>query len=184
MTLPASYSWLMSEPAPRMLVEALKLHGTVETPGRADNPIILGWAAELGLERVFTADSIPWCGLFMALVAKRADKPLPPKPLWALNWARWGEDGGQPELGDVLVFIRTYRDRGGHLKTGGHVGLYVGEDPSCYHVLGGNQSDAVTIAPIAKGRLRACRAYYAVGKPASARPIVLAATGAVSTDEG
>jgi uncharacterized protein (TIGR02594 family) len=112
--------------------------------------------------------------LFMAIVAKRADKPLPPKPLWALNWARWGEDGGQPELGDVLVFQRA---------GGGHVGLYVGEDHDAYHCLGGNQRDAVTITRILKGRLHAVRSYYAVGKPTSARPIVLTATGTISENE-
>jgi uncharacterized protein (TIGR02594 family) len=128
MTLPAAYAWLTREPAPRMLLEALKLHGTVEVPGKASSPVILGWARELGLSRVYTADAIPWCGLFMALVAKRADKPVPRNPLWALNWSTWGDDGGQPELGDVLTFIRTSRDRDGNLRTGGHVGLYVGED--------------------------------------------------------
>lgn len=174
MTLPAAYAWLEKEPAPRMLVEALKLYGTVETPGKGSNPTILAWAKEVGLERIYTADSVPWCGLFMAVVAMRAGKRLPHAPLWALNWARWGEDGGQPELGDVLVFTRP---------GGGHVGLYVGEDDYTYHVLGGNQRDAVTIARVPKARLYACRAYYAVGRPANVRPIVLTAGGEISTDE-
>ena len=173
-TLPSAYARLASEPGPRMLTEALRLYGTVETPGAADNPIILAWAREVGLERVYTADATPWCGLFLAVIAARAGKRLPAKPLWALSWARWGEDGGQPELGDVLVFIRP---------GGGHVGLYVGEDERAYHVLGGNQRDAVTIARIDKERLYACRAYYAVGRPANVRPIVLQASGEMSANE-
>jgi uncharacterized protein (TIGR02594 family) len=173
MTLPAAYAWLADEPGPRMLAEALKLHGTLETPGWRDNPVIMAWAKETGV-RGYSADSVPWCGLFMAVVALRAGKEPPPKPLWALNWARWGENGGQPELGDVLVFVRP---------GGGHVGLYVGEDGIAYHVLGGNQSNAVSIARINKDRLYACRAYFAVGKPANVRPVLLEASGRVSADE-
>lgn len=176
-SLPAAYAWLAREAAtghPLMLVEALRLFGTVEVPGAASSPIILGWAKEVGLERVYTADATAWCGLFLAVVAHRARKTLPNGPLWALNWGKWGQDGGQPELGDVLVFIRP---------GGGHVGLYVGEDAHAYHVLGGNQSDAVTIARIGKSRLRACRQLYDIGRPTNVRPIVLGASGALSTDE-
>lgn len=172
--LPSAYSWLTREPGPKMLLEGLKLYGTLEAPGVANNPTILAWAKEVGLAASYTADSIPWCGLFMALLAKRAGKPLPRKPLWALDWATWGQDAGQPEIGDVLVFVRD---------GGGHVALYVGEDAGAYHVLGGNQGDAVTITRIAKARLRAARHLYEIGEPANARPIILAATGAISENE-
>lgn len=172
--LPA-YRWLGNlGPLPRMVTEALNLYGTIETPGAANNAKILEWAQETGLRNVYTADSIPWCGLFMAVVAKRAGKPLVSSPLWALSWSKFGEQGGQPRLGDVLTFRRN---------GGGHVALYIGEDSTCYHVLGGNQSDAVTITRIRKERLHAVRRHYAVGMPASAKPYVLAATGAVSENE-
>lgn len=39
--LPSTYAWLGGEPGPRMLLEALKLFGTLEAPGNADNPTIL-----------------------------------------------------------------------------------------------------------------------------------------------
>lgn len=172
--LPA-YRWLNSVgPLPRMVVEGLRLLGTVETPGQGNNPTILAWAKETGLQRVYTADSIPWCGLFMAVVAQRAGKPLVSSPLWALSWSKFGTAGGQPRLGDILTFKRN---------GGGHVGLYIGEDSTCYHVLGGNQSDAVTITRIRKERLHAVRRHYAIGMPASAKPYVLAATGVVSENE-
>lgn len=171
--LPAAFQWLEKEPGPQMLLEALKLFGTVEAPGKVDSPIIIAWAKEVGLERVYTADAIPWCGLFMAVCAKRAGKLLPAKPLWALSWGTWGQDGGQPELGDVLVFIRP---------NGGHVGFYVGEDASYYYVLGGNQRDAVSIARIPKERLRACRQEYQ-SKPSNVRTVILAGAGPVSRNE-
>lgn len=172
--LPAPYAWLAKEAGPRMLSEGLATYGTVEVPGRGSNPTILAWAQEVGLERVYTADSIPWCGLWMTVVAFRAGKWIPRRPLWALSWASWGDDGGQPELGDVLVFVRP---------SGGHVGLYVGEDASAYHVLGGNQGDAVTISRVAKARLRACRAWFRRNAPANVRPIILASDGSLSENE-
>ena len=69
MTLPTKYQWLAQEGAPKMLVEALKLYGTIETPGEGNNPTILKWADEIGgtVEDVYRADSIPWCGLFAAV---------------------------------------------------------------------------------------------------------------------
>lgn len=169
-----AYAWLSKEPGPKMLVEALKLYGVTEKAGAADNPEILAWAKELGL-RSYTSDSIPWCGLFMAIVAKRAGKPLPAVPLKALAWATWGTKSQHPALGDVLTFTR---------KGGGHVGLYVGEDDTHYHVLGGNQGDAVNIKRIEKTRMYDVRRFYKTGTPANARPIKLsAATGEVSTSE-
>jgi uncharacterized protein (TIGR02594 family) len=173
--LPKQYRWLEEIPAlPRMVAEGLKLYGTLEVPGAGNNPTIKGWAREVGLQNVYTADSIPWCGLFMAVVAMRADKPFVSSPLWALSWSKFGVEAGQPRLGDVLTFVR---------KGGGHVGLYIGEDNSSYHVLGGNQSDAVTITRILKQRLyRVRRPAYKV-MPSSAQPHLLAATGEVSVNE-
>jgi hypothetical protein len=46
--LPSQHAWLANEPGPKMHVEALKEFGTLETPGTADNPKVLAWAAETG----------------------------------------------------------------------------------------------------------------------------------------
>lgn len=173
--LPQQYRWLNDVATPpRMIQEALKLFGTIETPGAGNNPTIIAWAKEAGLQKVYTADAVPWCGLFMAVVAYRAGKFPPTSPLWALSWSKFGVEAGQPRLGDVLTFTR---------KGGGHVGLYVGEDQNAYHVLGGNQGDAVSFTRIGKERLhRVRRPPYKV-MPASAQPIILGANGPVSTNE-
>lgn len=175
MALPAQYAWLAKETGPRMLVEALKLFGTVEAAGSRDNPTIMGWAAEIGLTKTYSHDSIPWCGLFIGVVAKRAGKEVVDSPLWALSWAGFGNQVvGNPMLGDVLTFKRD---------GGGHVALYVGEDAGAYHCLGGNQSDQVCISRIAKSRFyRARRPIYNV-QPANVRKIVLASNGKLSSNE-
>lgn len=160
-----------------MLVEALKLYGVLESPGTSDNPLIISWAKEIGgsVEQVYKADSIPWCGLFIGVVAKRAGKELPKSPLWALSWATFGSYTEEAMLGDVLVFTR---------KGGGHVALYVGEDNVCYHCLGGNQSDKVSITRITKNRLYTVRRpIWKVAQPANVRKIILDPSGEISENE-
>lgn len=179
--LPAQYKWLENEPGPRILVEGLKTYGTAETPGPGSNPSILQWAEDAGLDRVYKADSTAWCGLWMAYVAKQAGWDDPYNPLWARNWLNFGTPQKIAGLGDVLVFARG---------NSGHVGLYVGEDAGstyssgAYHVLGGNQSDRVMIKRIAKNRLLGIRRCpWRVNQPGNIRPVKLAASGTLSTNE-
>jgi uncharacterized protein (TIGR02594 family) len=173
-TLPAAYRWLLTlTPLPRLIAEALKLYGVTEARGTADNPSIVAWAREAGCP-AYRVDSQPWCGLFMAVIAKRAGKPIPDGPLWALNWQHFGTASPRPSLGDVLVFQRP---------SGGHVGLYVGEDATAFHVLGGNQGDRVCILRVGRDRLKTVRRPVYASMPATVRPVHLAATGAVSTNE-
>lgn len=78
-------------------------------------------------------------------------------------------------LGDILTFKRN---------GGGHVTMYVGEDAGAYHCLGGNQSDKVCIARIAKGRLHSvARPIFKVAQPPNIRKIRLAASGTISRNE-
>jgi uncharacterized protein (TIGR02594 family) len=177
MTIPADYRWLTKlSPLPRMVQEAMDLYGTVELGGAANSPKIIGWAKEIGgdLKEAYKADSIPWCGLFMAVVAKRAGKTPVKDPLWALNWGKFGVPAGQPVLGDVLTFVRP---------GGGHVAIYVGEDPDAYHVLGGNQSDCVCFTRIDKDRLKQARRPLYMNKPATAVPYILSSKGKMSRNE-
>lgn len=181
--VPQRYAWLRSAGVlPRHLTVALNLIGTVETAGAANNPIIMAWAKrcrEAGVNvSGYTADSVPWCGLFMAycmVVAGRAEEAkLIGGTLWALNWSKFGTEGGQPELGDVLTFTRN---------GGGHVGIYIGEDTGYFHLLGGNQSDRVNIMRIAKSRMNRCRQPLYQNKPVSAKVRILSAVGEVTDNE-
>lgn len=177
--LPAAYRWLAAEPAPRMLLEGLKTYGTLEGPGAEDNPVIMGWAKEVGVAKIadaFTSDAVPWCGLWMAVIAHRAGKPVNPNALWARSWLSWGNKvSGEPVLGDVLVFRRG--------KTSGHVGLYAGEDATHFHVLGGNQGDAVSILRLDRDRLLGARNLYQIAQPRTCRRVLLEPTGVISTNE-
>jgi uncharacterized protein (TIGR02594 family) len=169
MPVPKSYNYLLEPEMPRMIQEAVKLYGILETPGSRNNPTIMAWAKEVGgsVKSEYIADSVPWCGLFMAVVAKRADYEPPKDPLWALNWTtfgKWVKKGPKPNspaIGDVLVFTRS---------GGGHVGLYVGQDSTYYYILGGNQSDRVNISKRRKNTLyTARRPNWRVSQPTTVK---------------
>lgn len=193
--LPANYAWLNTIGLlPRVITEALKEYGVKETAGGANSPVIMGWAAEVGRDAIgytYTADSVPWCGLFAAVICDRAGKTVPTGPLYALNWSGFGTavairkglnvnnpliflPGKAASLGDVLVFRR---------EGGGHVGFYIGEDANYFCVLGGNQSDSVSITWIAKSRCVSVRRPAYTSAPASVKPYRLARSGAISTNE-
>lgn len=178
-TLSKKYEWAYLKTEPKQIVEAFEHFGCKEGLAENNNPTIIKWAREVGgkVADVYKQDSIPWCGLFAAVVIQRSRgaKEVVKDPLWALNWGTYGVKADKPSFGDVLVFIR---------KGGGHVGFYIAEDASAYHVLGGNTSDSVSITRILKTRLYiARRPVYKLGKPRSVRPVYTDASGEVSTNE-
>lgn len=180
--LPAQYQWLDKEPGPKMLLEGLSHYGCLECKDKNNNPEIIKWAKEIGgkVADVYLADEIPWCGLFMSICAKRAGYELPKDPLWALNWGTFGTQQTVAMLGDVLTFVRKTSTG----STAGHVAMYVGEDDTAYHTLGGNQSDCVCITRMPKSRLYAIRrADFKIGQPKNVRKIILASTGKLSVNE-
>lgn len=195
--IPAKYALLSSVGVlPRVITYGLALLGTNEIPGAGSNPVILSWDNEVnakfpGKISGMVNDGVPWCGLFVALVTTRAGKTPVTNPLWARNWQGFGEpvgvnrgsesaprlefvEGRKASLGDVLVFVRP---------GGGHVGFYIAEDATAYHVLGGNQSDSVSITRVAKARCIAVRRPPMTTPPASMKPYRVAASGAMSANE-
>lgn len=157
---PAALPWL---------AEAHRLLGTREVKGAASNPAILDWAARGG--HFYGADEVPWCGLFVAhcLATTLPEEPQPARPLAARNWLSFGAEVA-PQLGAVMVFRR-----GAPKGWQGHVGFLWAEDDEAYHILGGNQSDAVTIARIARDRLLGARWPRQVPAPGLRRVFATAA---------
>jgi uncharacterized protein (TIGR02594 family) len=173
-----SYSYLKNEKSPRILIEALKYLGVKEIVGTKHNPVILNWAKELDIENVYNSDEIAWCGLFMAYVCHKAGLETGftnQQSLWALNWNKFGAKTSVAMLGDVLTFKR---------KSGGHVGIYVGEDDACYHVLGGNQNNSVSIVRIEKTRISQIRrTKWKIKQPDNVRVVKLENNGKISENE-
>lgn len=169
------YDYLNRESGPKVIDEALRLFGTKEIKGPKHNKVIMDWAADLGLKE-YTADEIAWCGLFTAIVVKRAGFEPVKNPLWALNWNNFGNKVDIAMKGDILVFKRD---------GGGHVGFYVGEDPNYYHVLGGNQSDMVNIMKLHKSRVVGIRRCpWKISQPTNVRRVILGENNQeISTNE-
>ncbi len=176
--LPAQYEWLYYEATKiPMLKNALDLYGTKETVGPRSNPEILAWARELGgwQRSIFTNDDVPWCGLFMAVVAQRSGYRPPPNWQRAMAWSSFGVMQKRPKLGDTVTFTRP---------GGGHAGIYVGEDKKNFHILGGNQSNEVNIIGIPMTRFySASRPRFLGSPPRNIRTILLQPNGRISHNE-
>lgn len=123
---------------------AYSLNGTKEFAGKQNNSTIIGWAKKIGgwIASFYKEDSIPWCGLFVAHCMKEAGFPVKQDALSALSWSDY-ERSCEPCLGAIMVFKRP---------GGGHVGFYVAEDDTAYHILGGNQGDKVSVVRVGKDR--------------------------------
>jgi len=148
---------------PRWLTLARTDLGIRETPGVANNPVLMkrfaGITKALGI--AYNADSVPWCGAIMAWWMTQCQLTPPAIAVRAKSWASWGSALAADRLapGAVLVFERA---------GGGHVTLYLGEDSTHYHCLGGNQGDAITITRIEKSRCVARR--WPKGEPVTGVP--------------
>lgn len=173
------YDYLRDDDIPRAVREAVKYIGVREFVGEDHNPIIIDWGKEIlpYLGIAYNSDETPWCGLFVGMCVNRAGfKPIH-LCLRAKEWLKFGWARETPEIGNILVFNRA---------RGGHVGFYVGEDKYYYHVLGGNQGDAVKVARIEKKRLceNGIREIpWKVAKPKGAVRKFLTPDGEVTHDE-
>lgn len=157
---------------PRWLTIARGHIGTREIPGPKHNAKIIGWLQRL--KSWVKDDETPWCGTFCAAVMQEAGLPYPAMFLRARAWSDYGSNLRTTHLapGAILVFSR---------QGGGHVGFYVGEDATAYHVLGGNQSNMVNVTRILKNRCIATR--WPKGEPVVGGPVRLAANGDLSRNE-
>lgn len=133
------------------VTEARRLLGTKETLGKASNPVIMDWAKDLDI--AYSGDDVAWCGLFVAHCMK-VGAPLDPQNFNRLSSRAWGDYGRavQPCYGAIVTFWRGSRD-----GWTGHVGILIGEDATAWQIIGGNQSDSVSITRMAKDRALAFR---------------------------
>lgn len=155
------------------MVEASAIRGLHE---QRDNSRLRGWF-DKSVAWIDPRET-PWCGAFVATCHRKAAPGivLPDNPLGARQWRNFGEEC-EPVFGATLVFWRISKS---HWV--GHVGFYHGEDDTHYHVLGGNQANAVTVTRIRKDRLLASR--WPVDVPVTGRRIFVTPAGVpISTNE-
>ena len=145
------------------ITEAKRHLGTKEIPGAKHEPKILQWWKAIKRGGIKT-DEVPWCAAFVGgcleavgIVSSRFES--------AKSYTAWGRKLMSPLPGCVVVFERN---------GGGHVAFLLGQDKSGNLVcIGGNQGNAVTVAPFAK--LRAIGYFWPISVPlpmTSALPLI------------
>lgn len=133
-----------------------------ELAGAADNPHIQAWLSECGFGPQ-AHDEVPWCAAFVRHVAWLTCCPVPQFPARARSWLTVGEPIGldQARPGwDLVVLARSAGPWPGPevLDAPGHVGWFAYQDTDGQILLlGGNQSNRVSIAPYDPGRILGVR---------------------------
>jgi len=123
--------------------------GVREIAGELDNPLVV---AMLRLDSDWPEhDEVPWCSVFVNFMAWQLGLERA-RSLRARKWLLVGRpitlDEAKPEE-DIVIFKRGRYSQPGPdvINAPGHVGFYAGRDDSMVSVIGGNQSDKVSIAP-------------------------------------
>lgn len=142
------------KPAPSgkdMILKALEFIGIKEVPGPGNQAEIIAWIKGMFPNAVNDGDT-PWCSIFMNFVAKECGIQGTGSGM-ARSWLKWGVpvkwEDRRP--GDVVVFWRGKPD-----SASGHVALYVNDkdlEGKYVRVLGGNQTDSVSIALYQRERI-------------------------------
>ena len=144
---------------PIWLETARSYLGTRERPKGAHNPTILDFFLRAGHGWV-DADEVPWCAAFVGAVLGEAGLTGSGE-LTARSYLKWGHPMPDEMLGAIAVFRR------GRASWQGHVGFVTGANATHLAILGGNQSNAVTIADYPRTKLLGLRWPEGVMRPAT-----------------
>jgi uncharacterized protein (TIGR02594 family) len=128
---------------------ATRYVGIAELSGAKHHPLIQWWLSlcNLGTD---VSDETPWCSAFLNGIAWELRLPRS-KSAAARSWLTVGTpvslEEARPEY-DIVIFKRGLGPQPGPdvLNAPGHVALFGRLDTAWVEVLGGNQSNAVTVA--------------------------------------
>ncbi len=121
--------------------------GVSEIPGKKNNPRILEYHSHTLLHA--TDDETPWCSSFVNWCIEKSGLSGT-RSAAARSWLKWGKQLEEPQVGCIVVFKRGNSWQG-------HVGFYHNETNNHILVLGGNQSNSVSIKSYPKPDLLAYR---------------------------
>jgi len=116
--------------------------GVREVPGLRSNPYIQGWIYSAAQWLNPDDSKTAWCGCFRAALADITGTQIVPAAFRALSWTSYGRSirkvcPAKWPRGATVILKR---------KGGYHVGLLHAAAPGEVYILGGNQSDSVSIA--------------------------------------
>jgi uncharacterized protein (TIGR02594 family) len=148
--------------------------GVKEIPGPKHSARVLSYW-ELS-KLAFRDDETPWCAGFVGAMLEDVGIKSTRSGM-ARSYSTWGQPCG-PIPGAIVVYWR-----GSKTGASGHVGFVVGKDKAGnIMTLGGNQGDAVTIAPFSPVRVLGYR-WPSAFDPSNTKLAVIESNGIVSTNE-
>lgn len=155
---------------PKWMLLARQELGVREIVGKEHSDDVLGYFRDAGFPEIDN-DETAWCAALVNACLQRAGY-TGSKSLAARSFLTWGKAVSKPYPGCIVVFWRQ-----SPRSWQGHVAFYIGETKTHIKVLGGNQSNQVSIAEYPKSQLLGYR------KPSTAmnsRTIKSAALGIMS----
>lgn len=158
---------------PRWLTIARKDLGVTEMKGSRHHPRVVEMFKEAGFSGI-KDDETPWCAAAIGSWLRRANLK-PSNSLAARSYDTWGERLEAPALGAIGVKRRT-----GAPAWQGHVGFVVAANATTVWMIGGNQSDRVSIAPFSRWQFTAFR--WPAGEPRSTVPLPTTGTGKAGSE--
>lgn len=135
---------------PDWLLCARREIGVKERPGDADNPRIVEYLSATRIKPAMQEDETPWCAAFVSWVLEQSGIPST-RSAAARSYLSWGQELAEPRRGCVVVLSRT------QAPAHGHVGFYLSGSPQHVLVLGGNQSNRVSIKEYPRERVLSYR---------------------------
>lgn len=145
---------------PQWLQIARGEQGTKEIKGAQHNPRVLEYLKTVGLG---SDDETPWCAAFVAWCLKNSGQSIAGITAGAKSFVT---APSMKKLDKIAYGAIVVYNRGGD-PTKGHVGICVGVQGGRILTLGGNQSDAVTVAGFSSSKLAAIMWPVGGGDPNS-----------------
>lgn len=119
--------------------------GQSEVSGSGANARVVDYFRQVGHGTV-TDDETAWCAAFVGACLERAGFAST-RSLMARSYLDWGKSTAEPPAGSIAVLTR------GTNTSLGHVGFLVGLTDTAVYLLGGNQSNAVSVVRFDRNRL-------------------------------
>lgn len=125
--------------------------GVKELPGDRTNALIAAMNVGAGAG---DNETDPWCGSFVHFCHWVLGYKCPANPAGAQQWLKVGKEIELTNVqrGDVVIFWRESKD-----SWKGHVGFFHGWADNEIILLGGNQSDQVSMAKMPQSRVKGVR---------------------------
>lgn len=158
---------------PAWLTAAWRELGQKEIVGGADNGRIVSYFRQSGHPEIGD-DETPWCAAFVGAMLEHGGQKST-RSLRARSYLNWGVAIERSRSGAVAVLSR------GRNSALGHVGFVVGETDDALILLGGNQSNAVSVQAFDRSRLLGLRWPEDPGPPL---PVKVDQADSIPADRG